>query len=191
VDGCPATPEATKALLERIGPIRETHYGAPTFTLARKPVLTLETGGFYDFTSDLSSKDTAYTSIGLDVHTDTTYFTEPAGLQMFHLLSHTEGEGGSTQLADGFRAAQALEKIDKGAVDILSRIKIMAHASGNDGISIQPSLPFTVFKYSEINGQLEQVRWNNADRSAFAEGMGNNIAGWYKAARYDRERGRL
>jgi hypothetical protein len=27
VDGCPATPEATKELLERISFIRETHYG--------------------------------------------------------------------------------------------------------------------------------------------------------------------
>lgn len=35
------------------------------------------TGGFYDFTSDLSSKDTAYTSESLEPHTDTTYFTDP------------------------------------------------------------------------------------------------------------------
>ena len=34
-------------------------------------------GGFYDFTSDLSSKDTAYTSESLEPHTDTTYFTDP------------------------------------------------------------------------------------------------------------------
>jgi len=32
--------------------------------------------------------DTAYTNIALPAHTDTTYFTEPVGLQAFHLLSH-------------------------------------------------------------------------------------------------------
>ena len=72
VDGCPATPEATEKLLERIAFIRITHYG-----------------GFYDFTADLTHKDTAYTNLALPAHTDNTYFTDPSGLQMFHLLSHT------------------------------------------------------------------------------------------------------
>lgn len=56
----------TKRLLERIGPIRETHYG-----------------GFYDFVPDMAKADTAYTNIALPAHTDTTYFTEPAGVSRF------------------------------------------------------------------------------------------------------------
>lgn len=70
VAGSPETPEATEALLNRIGPIRNTHYGA-----------------FWDFTSNLASKDTAYTSEGLDVHTDTNYFTDPA--RYVPLFSHS------------------------------------------------------------------------------------------------------
>ncbi|EPQ32483.1 uncharacterized protein PFL1_00677 [Pseudozyma flocculosa PF-1] len=72
VQGVPPTPEDTEALVRRIAFIRETHYG-----------------GFWDFTSDLSHGDTAYTDLALQAHTDTTYFTDPAGLQLFHLLSHT------------------------------------------------------------------------------------------------------
>ncbi|EHL02601.1 putative Trimethyllysine dioxygenase [Glarea lozoyensis 74030] len=72
-------------------------------------------GGFYDFTSDLTMKDTAYTSQALAAHTDTAYFTDPAGLQMFHLLSHTEGTGGKSLLIDGFKAAQTLEREDEEA----------------------------------------------------------------------------
>lgn len=68
----PPTPTDTEALIRRIAFIRETHYG-----------------GFWDFTSDLAHGDTAYTDLALQAHTDTTYFTDPAGLQMFHLLSHT------------------------------------------------------------------------------------------------------
>lgn len=71
VSGAPATPEATEKLLERIAFVRVTHYG-----------------GFYDFIPDLAKADTAYTNLALPAHTDTTYFTEPAGLQAFHLLSH-------------------------------------------------------------------------------------------------------
>lgn len=72
VSGVPPTPTDTEALIRRIAFIRETHYG-----------------GFWDFTSDLAHGDTAYTDLALQAHTDTTYFTDPAGLQMFHLLSHT------------------------------------------------------------------------------------------------------
>ncbi|KAL8410056.1 hypothetical protein RB594_008232 [Gaeumannomyces avenae] len=71
VPGTPATPEDTEKLLERIAFVRVTHYG-----------------GFYDFIPDLAKADTAYTNLALPAHTDTTYFTDPAGLQAFHLLSH-------------------------------------------------------------------------------------------------------
>lgn len=50
-------------------------------------------------------KDTAYTSEFLEPHTDNTYFTEPAGIQALHMLSHTEGSGGESSLIDGFNAA--------------------------------------------------------------------------------------
>nr|POF14249.1 trimethyllysine dioxygenase [Quercus suber] len=95
LDDVPATPEATQEILEKIGPIRNTHYG-----------------GFYDFTADLSLKDTAYTNEHLDPHTDNTYFTEPAGLQALHMLSHTDGSGGESSLVDGFEAAKQLKEED-------------------------------------------------------------------------------
>ncbi|KAJ2966428.1 hypothetical protein NUW54_g13810 [Trametes sanguinea] len=57
ISGVPATPEATEELSRRIGFIRETQYGT-----------------FWDFTSDLAKGDTAYTTLALSAHTDTTYF---------------------------------------------------------------------------------------------------------------------
>lgn len=58
IKNCPPTPEATQELLERIGPIRNTHYGASVALIAVKSCIDVLTGGFYDFTSDLSSKGT-------------------------------------------------------------------------------------------------------------------------------------
>jgi trimethyllysine dioxygenase len=121
------TPEATEKLLKQIAFIRETHYG-----------------GFYDFTADLASKDTAYTNIALEAHTDTTYFSDPAGLQAFHLLSHTEGSGGASLLVDGFNVAKKLLQTDRKAYKTLSTVNVHAHASGNEGISIQPYRGFPV-----------------------------------------------
>ncbi|TKA26094.1 hypothetical protein B0A50_04590 [Salinomyces thailandicus] len=167
VEDMPATPEATQGLLESIGPIRNTHYG-----------------GFYDFTSDLASKDTAYTAEALEPHTDNTYFTEPAGLQALHMLAHTDGSGGLSSLVDGFAAADKLFKDDVSAYQTLSRVGVYAHASGNEGVSIQPAEPAPVFthhEYGRMLGHIAQVRWNNADRAGLRLGLAT-IGNWYDAA---------
>ncbi|GME63998.1 26s protease regulatory subunit 6a [Neofusicoccum parvum] len=163
VDGCPATPEATQKLLERIAFIRHTHYG-----------------GFWDFTSDLASKDTAYTSIALEAHTDNTYFSDPAGLQMFHLLSHTDGEGGASLLVDGFKVAMELKKKDPGAYNTLASVSIHSHASGNDGIKIMPWKGDPVLNH--VGNRLAQIRWNNSDRASILTPI-RDAGAWYVAAR--------
>ena len=164
VHDMPATPEATEELLTSIGPIRNTHYG-----------------GFYDFTSDLSSKDTAYTAEALEPHTDNTYFTEPSGLQALHMLSHTDGSGGKSSLVDGFGAAAQLYAIDQEAYRTLSMTSVHAHASGNEGISIQPAYSFPVLNHQPNLETLMQVRWNNADRAGIAANV-QDVDRWYEAA---------
>ncbi|KAF2644902.1 Trimethyllysine dioxygenase [Massarina eburnea CBS 473.64] len=165
VDLAPATPEATEALLRSISFIRETHYG-----------------GFYDFTADLASKDTAYTNIALEAHTDTTYFSDPAGLQAFHLLEHSGGEGGASLLVDGFKVARDLCEEDPEAYEILATTNVHSHASGNDGISIQPYRGFPVFQHDVATGNLMQIRWNSSDRAAIELPIGE-VGKWYDAAR--------
>ncbi|KAH8663479.1 hypothetical protein BGZ60DRAFT_68477 [Tricladium varicosporioides] len=171
VDGCPVSPEKTQELLERIAFIRVTHYG-----------------GFYDFTADLTMKDTAYTTLALPAHTDTTYFTDPAGLQAFHLLSHGEGTGGKSLLVDGFLAAKTLEEHSPAAYEILRGMPIMWHASGNEGITISPAKKFPVLNIYEDpedrQMKLMQVRWNNDDRGVvqLKETKGMSADHWYSAA---------
>lgn len=156
VSGIPPTPEATEELVRRIAFIRETHYG-----------------GFWDFTSDLSHGDTAYTDIALGAHTDTTYFTDPAGLQMFHLLSHTESSsgvpasGGESLLVDGFLAAQVLRDVHPEAYETLSTTRISTHSAGDENTLVRPLLPggYPILDHDPKTGQLVMVRYNNDDRS--------------------------
>ncbi|KAM5342400.1 hypothetical protein ACJ41O_013366 [Fusarium nematophilum] len=167
----PPTPEATQALLEKIGPIRTTHYG-----------------GFYDFIPDLALADTAYTNLALPAHTDTAYFSEPAGLQAFHLLSHQappnaekpadDALGGQSLLVDGFNVAITLRKEFPDAWDTLRAVNVHWHASGNKGIAIVPDRTYPVIE--QKHGKLARVRWNNDDR-----GVVNlfNAERWYSAAR--------
>lgn len=149
-------------------------------------------GGFYDFTSDLSSKDTAYTNLALAPHTDNTYFTDPTGLQMLHLLSHEEGEGGLSTLVDGFQVADVMATSHKVSYDALRSTTTQSHASGNDEVgSITP----TNGNRTVIHRSREQIlcdgrfanmkiRWNNSDRGVFrVDHDGKRIDAWYKAAK--------
>jgi trimethyllysine dioxygenase len=154
--------------------------------MERDYTLTL-IGGFYDFTSDLTMKDTAYTSLALGAHTDTTYFTDPVGLQMFHLLSHTEGNGGASLLVDGFHAAKRLAIEDPHSYQVLLETPIAWHASGNEGITITPAQRFPVLICMSRSKTLLQVRWNNDDRGLVPlfDTEHRRITGsrWYAAAR--------
>jgi trimethyllysine dioxygenase len=124
----------------------------------------------------------AYTSVALPAHTDNTYFSDPAGLQAFHLLSHTDGSGGASLLVDGFKAARDLFEEDGDAYRVLSSVNVHAHASGNEGISIQPYRGFPVLSHDPATGLLSQVRWNTADRAAIELPVSETPL-WYSAAR--------
>ncbi|KAI1490366.1 hypothetical protein F5X96DRAFT_669818 [Biscogniauxia mediterranea] len=176
ITGVPfATAEPTQRLLEKIAFIRQTHYG-----------------GFYDFIPDLSLADTAYTNLPLSAHTDTTYFTDPAGLQALHLLSHVGPEtknglgatlGGKSLLVDGFYAAGLLKAEDPQAYDILSSVKLPWHASGNKGITISPDSLYPVFENNEVTGKLHRIRWNNDDRGVVPFDGKYTPWEWYDAAK--------
>lgn len=146
IDNVPVTPEDTQKLCEKLMYIRPTHYG-----------------GFWDFTSDLGKKDTAYTNFDISAHTDGTYWSDTPGLQLFHLLYH-DGTGGTTSLVDAFQCAEQLKQTDPESYELLTRIPVPAHSAGEEKVCIQPDIPQPVFKL-DLEGNLIQVRWNQTDRS--------------------------
>ncbi|CAF9902798.1 MAG: hypothetical protein ALECFALPRED_000024 [Alectoria fallacina] len=162
VDGCPVSGEATQKLIERIAFIRHTHYG-----------------GFWQFTADLAKKDSAYTQLALGARTDTTYFSDPAGLQTFHLLSHTDGDGGSSLLVDGYKAAETLRRELPEAYESLCQVKIRAHASGNEKVKFMTDLAYPVLATVEAEtGAVE-----HDDRAALVARDPDEIARFYAAAK--------
>lgn len=166
VSGVPTTAEATEELVKRIGFIRETQYGK-----------------FWEFTADMSKGDTAYSTMALAAHTDNTYFTDPCGLQLFHLLSHTEGTGGETLLVDGFYVASLLKELHPTAYELLSRIGIPSHAAGDAGSVYTPSPQGSYPVLGHNRGELVQVRWNNDDRSVMNHLAPSELEEWYEAIR--------
>jgi hypothetical protein len=136
--------------------------------------------------------DTAYTNIALGAHTDNTYFSDPAGLQAFHLLSHianrpqkeSDGSlGGESLLVDGFHAASILKDEDPKAFEVLSHVALPWHASGNEGTTIAPDKLYPVLEVNKETGELYRVRWNNDDRGVVPFGQEYPPTDWYAAAR--------
>lgn len=167
VENVPVSPEVTEKLIERISFIRPTHYG-----------------GFWDFTADLNVNDTAYTDIPIPLHTDGTYFTDPPGLQLFHLLKHT-GTGGTTTLCDSFYCAKLLKQQDPQSYELLSRIPVPAHAAGEEDVLITPADIKPILNHDQ-NGNLIQCRWNISDRSTLDvkfDDPENDVPNFYKAIR--------
>ena len=132
----------------------------------------------------MSHGDLAYGADALSAHTDTAYFTDPAGLQIFHMLSHPSppGTGGTTLLVDAFYTASKLASLDAKAYSTLSRLGISHHASGTDGTILRPLTSNPVLLHDDA-GQMMQVRWNNEDRGVLGSAwQPGEISEWYRAA---------
>lgn len=145
-------------------------------------LLKLIEGGFWDFTADLTFKDTAYTNEFLGAHTDNTYFTDPARLQLFHLLSHTDGAGGASLLVDGFAVARQLFKENQHHYRALVKERHPWHASGNENACIQPSVRAPVLSLHQDMGTVYQLRSNNYDRAPKCDWRLGAQRLWYEAA---------
>jgi len=160
IDNVPVSPEATEKLCDSIGYIRVTHYG-----------------GFWDFTTDLAMKDTAYSDIEIPSHTDGTYWEYTPYLQLFHLLYH-DGEGGNTTLVDAFKCAQDMQKEYPESYKILSNTKVDCHSMGD--VYLAQSKPIFIH---DSNGDLVQVSWNNSDRSSNYGKSNEELLKFYQSIR--------
>ncbi|KAI8973794.1 Trimethyllysine dioxygenase [Mycotypha africana] len=164
VENVPTTVEATEKLARRLCFLRETHYSQ----------------GMWSFTADLAHADTAYTQLALGAHTDNTYFTEPAGLQMFHKLE-CEGQGGDSLFVDGLAVAQQLKATSPNAYRVLSNTPVPTHAAGDDQVWIVPTPRAYPILNHGPDGELYQIRFNNDDRSTLDHLSSSQLEEFYDA----------
>ncbi|KAJ8663886.1 trimethyllysine dioxygenase [Lichtheimia ornata] len=164
VDGVPTTLEATEALARRISFLRETHYSK----------------GLWSFTADLAHADTAYTTLALGAHTDNTYFTEPAGMQMFHKLEF-QGKGGDSLFVDGFHIAHQLKTENPEAYRTLASTLVPTHSAGDENVLIVPTPRAYPILNHGPDGRLYQVRYNNDDRSTLDHLSSTQLEAFYDA----------
>ena len=108
--------------------------------------------------------------------------TDPCGLQLFHLLSHTDGSGGTTLLIDEFYVATSLKAHHPELHALLSTIPIPAHAAGGEETIYQasPKSGYPVLSHDRVTKELSQVRWNNDDRSVMDRLYPEIVEKWYR-----------
>lgn len=147
VSGCEPTETDTEAIIRRIA----------------APMPTTFSPGMWTFTSNMARGDTAYSNCYLAPHTDSTYFSNPCRIQVFHCLDREGCAGGDTILVDGTHCAEVLQEQDPAAMDLLSSVP-------QECVYMEPGVCYkwvdTVFKKARLDGSLQRVRFNMYDRSS-------------------------
>jgi trimethyllysine dioxygenase len=142
----PATPEATKQLMERMAYIRNSIFG-----------------GFSVWDNKLESPDdTAFTSLAIEPHTDGTYLNDAPGLQTLHCIKR-DSVGGENQLIDGLAIAEKMRQEYPDSFNILCNVNIPGRYIKTDTYLEAHRPLFRVNK----SGDVIQVSFNNHDRAPF------------------------
>ncbi|XP_065225341.1 trimethyllysine dioxygenase, mitochondrial isoform X2 [Planococcus citri] len=143
----PPTLEATAEAVNKLGPVMHTLYGG---------MWCVQTDREFE-----KYQDTAYTAQELSVHTDNTYFIEPAGLQIFHCIEAAQ-QGGDTLLVDGFKAARTLKEKYPMSYECLKQTPIEWQyiSDQNHYTCTKP-----IINCSAQSKEIEQIRYNIYDRS--------------------------
>jgi gamma-butyrobetaine dioxygenase len=135
-------PQTDGRLLEvahRIGPVRASNFGE-----------------YYDVVSKPKPNASAYTAMGLELHTDLANWRSPPDVQLLFCLKNS-ARGGESVFADGFRVAQDLRDADPEAFRLLSThaIEYRFHDESCDIRAAAPAIEL------DREGRLTRIRFNN------------------------------
>jgi trimethyllysine dioxygenase len=159
VTGTPSDIESATELANRVGYVRRTIFG-DMWVLSSQEV---------------DHADSAYSTTYLEPHTDGSYSHDGPGLQLFACVERS-GTGGDSILVDGFAAAEALRADNPDAFGLLSTVEVPAHYVEH-GVELRARRPTIRL---DANGAVEQVTFNNYDRSAFLLPP-DQLRDWYAA----------
>lgn len=147
IDRVPPSTDMTEMTVRRLFPIMKTLFGE-MFTFSDAP----------------DHADTAYSKLHLESHTDNTYFTDAAGLQVLHCLEHRDGKGGENFFVDGLQIVEQLRYCQPEAFEILKQVSVPAEyiESGQHHYYSAP-----IINIDPVTRKVVQLRLNVYDRAAF------------------------
>ncbi|XP_063823872.1 trimethyllysine dioxygenase, mitochondrial [Ostrinia nubilalis] len=163
ITGAEPTLEGTEPVCKALGGIQNTFFG-----------------GMWEFSTTAFHADTAYTNLHLDLHHDSTYFTESTGLQILHCLEHVDGTGGETILVDGFYGATRLKEDHPEDFEFLTKFNVEEEFVEKEH-NYRHSAP--VIRIDTDTQDLVQIRYNVFDRTAMAFEDGEKCRAYYRSLR--------
>ena len=137
--GVPAQPGGLFPIARRIGTMRPTNFGE-----------------HYDVVSMPSPNASAYTSMGLELHTDLANWHSPPDVQLLFCVQSSV-KGGESLFADGFRVAEDLRVKDPEAFLLLST-QPMEFRFHDDSCDIRTRAPAITL---DSSGRITCIRFNN------------------------------
>lgn len=135
-------PQTDGRLLEvahRIGPVRASNFGE-----------------YYDVVSKPDPNASAYTAMGLELHTDLANWRSPPDVQLLFCLENGV-RGGESVFADGFKVAEDLRAADPDAFRLLSSHAV-EYRFHDDNCDIRTAAPVIEL---DRDGRLARIRFNN------------------------------
>lgn len=144
VRGAPAAAGQLQPLAERIGPPRQTNFGA-----------------IFDVVSKPNPNASADTAMGLEPHTDLANLCWPPDIFLLFCVEHSV-RGGESTVVDGFRAAEELRATDPAAFGILTTRPVDFRFHDENYDLRHRALTIEL----DADGRLGAVRFNNWLRAA-------------------------
>jgi gamma-butyrobetaine hydroxylase len=159
--GLPRHSGAVCRVAELFGHVRETNYGR-----------------WFDVRSEIDPVNLAYTSLGLQPHTDNPYRDPVPTLQLLACLD-TDLDGGDSLVVDGFSAALRLQHENPSGFELLAgHCARFEYASA--GIRLNAKKPVIELA---LDGELVAIRFNNRSAAALVDVPYDSIPGYYTALR--------
>ena len=160
--GGPVKSGALYRVAALFGYVRETNYGR-----------------HFEVRSEVDPSNLAYTSLGLQAHTDNPYRDPVPTLQILYCLANS-AEGGENLVVDGFSVARRLRDEDPAAFDLLARYCARFEYAGEPGVRLRARRP--VIELTP-DGELVGVRFNNRSAAALTDVPFADMEGYYAALR--------
>ena len=161
IDG-PTEENSLFQIVDLFGFVRETNYGR-----------------HFEVRTEVNPTNLAFTSLGLQAHTDNPYRDPVPTIQILYCLE-SSAKGGENMVVDGFRAAQRLRDENPHWFELLSRYCAKFEYAGEKGVVLRSRKPMIELA---PDGELVGVRFNNRSSAAITDVPFKDMEAYYQAYR--------
>lgn len=160
--GGPAEENALFTVVGLFGFVRETNYGR-----------------HFEVRTEVNPTNLAFTSLGLQAHTDNPYRDPVPTVQILYCLE-SSAAGGENMVVDGFRAALRLREENPEWFEVLSKYSARFEYRGEAGVVLRSRKPMIELA---PDGELIGVRFNNRSCAAITDVPFEEMEKFYAAYR--------